>query len=118
MAAIIEPRVEEILTLARSEVERLPGMEILAAGIVVTGGTALLRGALEMAEQVFEMPVRIGVPLGVSGMRDLAVEPRYATCAGLARYGNGQRDGGSDAALWGRGSGIREWVRAHVPFLG
>lgn len=118
LAAIIEPRVEEILTLARSEVERLPGMEILAAGIVVTGGTALLRGALEMAEQVFEMPVRIGVPLGVSGMRDLAVEPRYATCAGLARYGNGQRDGGSDAALWGRGSGIREWVRAHVPFLG
>lgn len=118
LAAIIEPRVEEILTHARSEVERLQGMEILAAGIVVTGGTALLRGALEMAEQVFEMPVRIGVPLGVSGMRDLAVEPRYATCAGLARYGNGQREGSSDAALWGRGSGLREWVRAHVPFLG
>ncbi|MCK4303742.1 MAG: cell division protein FtsA, partial [Candidatus Eisenbacteria sp.] len=84
LAAIIEPRMEEILTLARAEVERLQGMEILAAGIVLTGGTAALQGAAEMAEQVFEMPARIGVPLGVGGMGDLAVDPRFTTCIGLA----------------------------------
>ncbi len=117
LAAIIEPRVEEILTLARTEVERLQGMEILAAGIVVTGGTASLRGVAEMAEQVFEMPVRVGVPLGVGAMGDLAVDPRLSTGVGLARYGAGREQGAGDAVSWSRGNGWREWVKAHMPFL-
>lgn len=117
LAAIIEPRVEEILTLSRAEIERLQGIEILAAGIVVTGGTAALRGVAEMAEQVFEMPVRTGIPLGVGGMSDLAADPRYATCIGLARFGVSQRQGAGSSAAWRRSNGLREWVRAHVPFL-
>ncbi len=117
LAAIIEPRVEEILTLARSEVDRLPGTDILAAGIVVTGGTAALRGVAEMAEQVFEMPVRVGVPLGVGAMGDLAVDPRFATSVGLVRYGAGQWQGRS-ASSRVREGGLREWVKAHLPFGG
>ncbi len=117
LAAIIEPRVEEILTLARSEVERLQGMDILAAGIVVTGGTAMLRGVAEMAEQVFEMPARIGVPLNMGAMSDMAVDPRLATCVGLAQFGAGQRPMGG-AAAWRRDSKVRSWLKAHVPFLG
>lgn len=117
LAAIIEPRVEEILTLARAEVERLQGMDILAAGIVITGGTAMLRGVAEMAEQVFEMPARIGVPLDVGAMSDLAVEPRLATCVGLARFAASQRSG-TGATVWRREGKVRHWIRAHVPFFG
>ena len=117
LAAIIEPRVEEVLTLARAEVERLQGMDILAAGIVITGGTAMLRGVAEMAEQVFEMPARIGVPLDVGAMSDLAVEPRLSTCVGLARFAASQRSGGG-TAVWRREGKVRNWIKAHVPFLG
>jgi cell division protein FtsA len=117
LAAIIEPRIEEILTLARAEVERLQGMDILAAGIVVTGGTAMLRGVAEMAEQVFEMPARIGVPLYVGAMSDMAVDPRFATCVGLAQFGASQRPAGT-AATWRREGKVRNWLKAHVPFLG
>ncbi len=118
LAAIIEPRVEEILSVARAELEQLPGTEILAAGIVVTGGTAALRGVAEMAEQVFEMPARIGVPLGVGAMGDLAVDPRFATCVGLVRFGVTRGQGTGSAVSWGKESGLREWLRAHVPFMG
>jgi cell division protein FtsA len=118
LAAIIEPRVEEILSLARAELEQLPGTEILAAGIVVTGGTAALRGVAEMAEQVFEMPARIGVPLGVGAMGDLAVDPRFATCVGLVRFGVTRGQGTGSAVSWRKESGLREWLRAHVPFMG
>jgi len=119
LAAIIEPRVEEILTLARKEVEKLQGMEILAAGIVLTGGTAALTGIGEMAEQVFEMPVRIGVPLDVTTMSDIAVDPRYATGVGLAQFGATQRPSASGSAIWRRESGgWRDWIKSHVRFLG
>jgi len=118
LAAIIEPRVEEILSVARAELEQLPGTEILAAGIVVTGGTAALRGVAEMAEQVFEMPARIGVPLGVGAMGDLAVDPRFATCVGLVRFGVTRGQGTGSAVSWRKESGLREWLRAHVPFMG
>ncbi len=118
LAAIIEPRVEEILSLARKEVEKLQGMEILAAGIVLTGGSATLRGIGEMAEQVFEMPVRIGVPLGVATMTDLAVDPRYATCVGLTKFGVEHRLPAGKTANWRRESGWRDWIKSHMPFLG
>ncbi len=119
LAAIIEPRVEEILTLARKEVEKLQGMEILAAGIVLTGGSAALDGIGEMAEQVFEMPVRIGVPLDITTMSDIAVDPRYATGIGLAQFGATQRPTRGGSANWRReSSGWRSWVKSHVRFLG
>jgi len=117
LAAIIEPRVEEILTLARDEVARLQGVEILAAGIVITGGTAGLRGISELAERVFEMPARVGVPRHASGVADLAQGARHATALGLVRYGASRLYRGDGTSAWHRGGRWRDWVRAHVPFL-
>jgi len=119
LAAIIEPRVEEILTLARDEIARLQGAEMLAAGVVVTGGTASLRGVAELAEQVFEMPARIGMPRDAQGVADLAGDPRYATGLGLVRYGASQLGRTNGSAGWQRAPARwRDWLRAHAPFGG
>lgn len=118
LAAIIEPRVEEILTLAREEVSRLQGSEVLAAGIVVTGGSAGLRGITALTEQVFEMPARVGLPIDAGGVGDLAAEPRYATGMGLARYGASWVAQAGVSGRWQRGGRLRDWLRSRVPFLG
>jgi len=119
LAAIIEPRVEEILTLARDEISRLQGAEMLAAGIVVTGGSAALRGVTELAERVFEMPARVGTSRAMQGVADLGDDPRYATSLGLLCYGASQTGRGNGAGAWPRGSSRwRDWVRTHVPFMG
>ncbi len=118
LAAIIEPRVEEILGMARDEIARLQGAEILAAGIVITGGSAGLRGITELAEQVFEMPARVGTPRHAEGVGDLVADPRYATGLGLTRYGASRQWRANAPAGWQRNSRLREWIRAHVPFVG
>jgi cell division protein FtsA len=119
LAAIIEPRVEEILTLARNEVARLQGHDFLAAGIVLTGGTAGLRGLVELAERVFEMPARVGIPRGVSGMAEAAHDPRYACALGLALAAAPRRRRfAGEAAGVPQGSGLRGWLRSRMPFLG
>jgi len=119
LAAIIEPRVEEILTLARDEISRLQGAEMLAAGIVVTGGSAALRGITELAERVFEMPARVGTARGLQGVADVGDDPRYATALGLLCYGASQTGRGNGAGVWQRGPGRwRDWIRTHVPFGG
>jgi cell division protein FtsA len=117
LAAIIEPRVEEILTLARDEVARLQGADILAAGIVITGGTAGLRGIGELAERVFEMPARVGAPRGAGGIADLAGHTRHATALGLVRYGASRLQRGDGASAWHRRGRVREWIRSRIPFL-
>jgi cell division protein FtsA len=88
LAEIIEPRVEEILTLVRDEVLRMGYGNLLASGIVLTGGSAILEGAPELAEQIFNMPVRRGTPVGVGGLVDLVNSPVYATGVGLVLYGS------------------------------
>jgi cell division protein FtsA len=120
LSAIIEPRVEEMLTLARSEVARLQGNDFLAAGIVITGGSAGLRGIVELAERVFEMPARIGTPRGVVGVADVGQDPRYATALGLAMASAPRRRRFAGDAGGGlqHGSRWREWLRSHVPFMG
>lgn len=83
LSSMIEPRLEEIFTLALKEVRKNPFADLLSAGIVITGGTALMHGITELAERVFEMPVRIGVPTGVSGLVDSVSDPRFSTGVGL-----------------------------------
>lgn len=117
LAAIIEPRVEEILTLARDEVARLQGADILAAGIVLTGGSAGLRGISELAERVFEMPARVGLPRSAGGVADLAGDARHATALGLVRYGASRLQRGEGVSAWHRGGRVREWLRGRVPFF-
>jgi len=88
LAEIIEPRVEEILTLVHNEVIRTGYGNLVASGIVLTGGSALLEGIPELAEQVFNMPVRRGIPIGIGGLVDLVHSPMYATGVGLVLYGS------------------------------
>jgi cell division protein FtsA len=83
LAEIIEARVEEILSLVDREIIRSGYAESIAAGVVLTGGVALLPGIREVAEQVFDMPVRIGVPTGLGGLADVVQNPMYSTAAGL-----------------------------------
>jgi cell division protein FtsA len=83
LSSMIEPRLEEIFTLALKEVRKNHFADLLSAGVVITGGTALMHGMTELAEQVFEMPVRTGVPTGVSGLVDSVSDPRFSTGVGL-----------------------------------
>ena len=83
VAEIIEPRVEEVFDLVRREIMRTGYEGILAAGVVIAGGTSMLEGMLEAAERVLDLPVRRGVPNGVGGLRDIVSNPMYATGVGL-----------------------------------
>ena len=89
LAHIIHSRVDEILSMVQREVERQGYVGKLAAGVVLTGGTAQLKGAVELAREVFAMPVRIGQPgLALSGsLIDAVEQPRFSTVTGLALYG-------------------------------
>jgi cell division protein FtsA len=83
LASMIEPRMEEIFQLANREVKKHHFADLLGAGVVLTGGTSLMSGAVELAEQVFQMPVRRGVPSGLTGLAEIVRDPRHATGVGL-----------------------------------
>ncbi len=88
LAEIVEPRVEEILTLVHHEVMKTGYANLIASGIILTGGTAVLEGLPELAEQIFNLPVRRGTPIGIGGLVDLVNSPMYATGVGLVLYGS------------------------------
>ncbi len=88
LAEILEPRVEEIFNLINREIIKSGYEDMIASGIVLTGGTSILPGMPELAEQVFSMPVRRGVPQGVGGLIDVVNSPVYATGVGLVVYGS------------------------------
>lgn len=87
LAQIIEPRVEEIIGLVEHELIRREIKDIIASGVVITGGSSLLPGLIELAEQIFNLPVRIGYTRGVGGLSDVIRNPMYATAVGLVKYG-------------------------------
>jgi len=87
LAEILEPRVEEILSLINREVFRAGMEDVVATGVVVTGGSSQLAGIVDIAESVFSLPARIGKPLGISGLVDVVNNPMYATAVGLVLYG-------------------------------
>lgn len=95
LGRIIEPRMEEILNLAYKEVVRFGFEDLLAAGVVLTGGTSLLYGITELAEQIFDMPARKGIPIGIGGLSDIVNSPAHAIGVGLIIYGNNQLGGDS-----------------------
>ena len=88
LGEIIEPRLEEILGLAHREIVKSGYEDLLAAGVVLTGGTAILEGITELTEQIFNTPVRKGCPVGVGGITDIINSPMYATGVGLVVYGS------------------------------
>ncbi|MFH1147028.1 MAG: cell division protein FtsA [Pseudomonadota bacterium] len=87
LTEILEPRVEEVFSLVDQEIVRSGFKELIAAGMVITGGSSLLEGMPEMAEQIFNLPTRLGYPKGVSGLIDVVNSPMYATAVGLIIYG-------------------------------
>jgi len=88
LGRIIEPRAEEILNMSYKEVIKSGYEDILAAGVVLTGGTSIMAGITELAEHVFNMPVRRGCPTGIGGLTDVVNSPMYATGVGLVIYGS------------------------------
>ncbi|MEM6641082.1 MAG: cell division protein FtsA [Pseudomonadota bacterium] len=116
LAEIVEPRYEELFSLIREELRRSGFEELIAAGIVITGGTSKMEGAVELAEEVFHMPVRLGVPQHVEGLADVVRNPIHATGVGLLLYG---RD--NQALKPGGGEGVRwhdVWKRMKAWFRG
>ncbi len=93
LAKVIEPRVEEILDLAMQEVEDAGYRDLIPAGVVITGGTALLAGMAEYIEKRYGTPARVGsLPHGIHGLRDIVESPIYATGIGLLKYAVETRD--------------------------
>jgi len=87
LGEILEPRMEEIFILINREIYRAGMEKLISSGIVLTGGSALLSDATEVAESVFNFPTRLGKPMGISGLVDVVNNPMYATGVGLVIYG-------------------------------
>ncbi len=87
LAEVVEPRYDELFTLVQAELRRSGFEELIAAGVVLTGGTAKMEGVTELAEEIFHMPVRIGAPTKVKGLSDIVNNPIYSTGVGLLHYG-------------------------------
>ena len=87
LAEIVEPRYEELLSLVLAELERSGFKDLVAAGVVLTGGSSRMEGVVELAEEIFHMPVRLGTAQNVTGLVDVVRNPIYATGVGLLLFG-------------------------------
>ena len=90
LAEVVEPRYEELFSLVQAELRRSGYEDLIAAGIVLTGGSSKMEGVIELAEEIFHMPVRVGVPQFVSGLSDVVKNPIYSTGVGLLLFGQRQ----------------------------
>ncbi|MFO0573465.1 MAG: cell division protein FtsA [Polyangia bacterium] len=113
LADILQPRVDEIFSLVRDELQRCGLADTLASGLVVTGGSTLLQGLPELAEEILGMPVRRAMPQGIGGLVEVVRSPIYATAVGLVLYGARQHEGlhlahggGERRGVWRR---MRSW---------
>ncbi|MBQ0833734.1 cell division protein FtsA [Marinobacter sp.] len=101
LAEVVEPRYEELFTLVQSELRRSGFEDLVPAGIVITGGSSTMEGVVELAEEIFHMPVRLACPHAVSGMTEVVNNPIYATGVGLLIHGFRQMDLGRVPVLKG-----------------
>ena len=118
LAEVIEPRIEELYSLVQAELRRSGFEELLSSGIVLTGGSALLQGMTELGEEVFHLPVRVGVPTYVGGLADVVRSARYATAVGLLLEGReqflrGQAARAQVAGIGGIATRMRQWFNAN-----
>jgi cell division protein FtsA len=118
LAEVVEPRYEELLDLVKGELRR-SGLEgVVAGGVVLTGGSSKMDGLIELAEGVFQIPVRLGVPQYTSGLTDLLRNPVYATGVGLLLFGQRNRverksesiQTGGTRAVWEK---MRSWFQGN-----
>jgi cell division protein FtsA len=87
LADVVEPRYDELFHLIQAEIRHSGFADVLAAGLVFTGGTSKMEGVVELAEEIFHLPVRIGMPTEVQGLTDIVRNPTYSTAVGLLMYG-------------------------------
>ena len=117
LAMMIEPRIEEIFELGKKEIRKNHIADLLGAGVVLTGGASSLEGMPELAEQVFDLPVRRGVPMGISGLTEAVCDPRFATGVGLAIHAHmlGARPHTAERGVLSRISfGLKRWIEELV----
>jgi cell division protein FtsA len=118
LAEVVEPRYEELLSLVHAELRRSGFEEICAAGLVLTGGSSKMEGVIELAEEIFHMPVRLGYPQHVSGLVDVVRNPIHATGVGLLLFGNRQKTGlssyqlddNSESGTWSK---MKSWFQGN-----
>lgn len=116
LAEVVEPRYDELFTLIQGDLRRSGFEDLVAAGIVLTGGTAKMEGAIDLAEEIFHVPVRLGSPQGVQGLKDIVSNPIYSTGVGLLLYGmrHGEKGEFSDESkdnTWGR---VKTWFQKNL----
>ena len=117
LAEVVEPRYEELLRLIQKELRRSGFEDLIAAGVVLTGGSSKMEGVIELAEEIFHMPVRLGVPQYVSGLVDVVRNPIYATGVGLLLFGHQHGDdrrvdtlSGGGKSTWDR---MKNWFKGN-----
>jgi len=98
LAEVVEPRYDELFALIQAELRRSGFEDLLAAGIVLTGGSSKMEGVVELAEEIFHMPVSLGMPRNIKGHDDIVRNPIYATCVGLVLYGKQREESGAKTA--------------------
>ena len=103
LAEVVEPRYEELFTLIQAELRRSGFEDLCAAGVVLTGGSSKMEGAVELAEEIFHMPVRLGHPQYVTGLVDVVRTPIHSTGVGLLLFGNQNRSMRESEARMGSG---------------
>ncbi|ANH74787.1 cell division protein FtsA [Ralstonia insidiosa] len=117
LAAVIEPRVEELFSLVHQVVRESGYEELLSSGVVLTGGTAMMPGMVELGEDMFLKPVRVGVPEYRGNLHEVVKSPRYATVMGLLQEGRVQRMRGRKVVVQS-GSAKQIWTRMKEWFIG
>ena len=115
LAEVVEPRYEELLTLIQAELRRSGFEDLVAAGVVLTGGSSKMEGVVELAEEIFHMPVRLGMPQHISGLVDVVKNPIYSTGVGLLLFGRKQMQEGfpplrASGGLLGR---MKSWFQGN-----
>ncbi|HUX24433.1 MAG TPA: cell division protein FtsA [Burkholderiales bacterium] len=105
LAEVIEPRVDELYSLIQKVLRESGYEELLSSGLVLTGGSSVMRGMVELGEEIFHMPVRLGTPRYVGGLAEVVRHPRYATAIGLLLEGQSQTQRGIQAL---QGASLRQ----------
>ena len=117
LSEVVEPRYQELFELIQDEIRESGLEDQIAAGYVLTGGTAKMEGVLEFAEEIFQMPVRIASPLSIQGLKEYVEDPSYATVVGLLHYGM-QATSEVEMSAGKRESVGDFWSRIHAWFKG
>ena len=117
LAEVVEPRYEELFLLVQEELRRSGYEDRIASGIVLTGGSCKMEGAVELAEEIFHCPVRLAMPQGITGLVDVVSNPVYATGVGLLRFGH-QHRAHDKAREWASGDAEGVWQRMRNWFRG